>query len=530
MSTASSSRSPFPDPGAASAAPGAGGPLLEMAGISKAFGGIVALRDVDLRVAPATVHAVLGENGAGKSTLMKILSGALRPDAGRIALRGEDQAFGSPFAAVRAGVATVYQEPPLYAEMSVLENFQLGREERNAVGGIAWRRGRQLAAEALERVGIPARRMDWPMRRLSIGMQQLVLIARAVSMRPQILILDEPTSMLSSAETDRLFGLVEELRAGGTATLYISHRMPEIFRIADEVTVLRDGQVVGSGPISDLNEVDLVTLMSGRRIESHVYRPPATPLDAAPKRLEVRGLTRAGAFRDVDLELRAGEILGVYGLVGAGRSEVAQAIFGAEPADAGQVLLDGAPIRPTSAAEGIRLGIAYLGEDRRTQGGFLVRSIADNLTSAIMPRLTGRFGRLDLGRERAEALKAIRDLRIRTPDEKMLLGNLSGGSQQKVLFARWMLTAPRVLILDEPTRGIDVATKTQIHELIVDLAREQGEAVLLISSELAEVLAVSDRVVVMREGRVVTALDRADATEPAVLRAALGIEEEVTPR
>jgi ABC-type sugar transport system ATPase subunit len=506
------------------------GPLLEMVGISKAFGGVVALRDVDLRVAPATVHAVLGENGAGKSTLMKILSGALHPDAGRIVLGGEERAFGSPFAAVRAGVATVYQEPPLYPEMSVLENFQLGREERNAVGGIAWRRGRQLAAEALERVGIPARRMDWPMRRLSIGMQQLVLIARAVSAHPQVLILDEPTSMLSSAETDRLFHLVEELRGGGTATLYISHRLPEIFRIADEVTVLRDGQVVGSGPIADQDEEALVTLMSGRRIESRAYRPPATPLERAPVRLATHGLSRAGAFRDVDLELRAGEILGIYGLVGAGRSELAQAIFGAERADAGEVRLDDEPIRPRSAAEGIRLGIAYLGEDRRTQGGFLVRSIADNVTSAIMPRLTRRFGRLDLGRERLEALKAIRDLRIRTPNERMSFGNLSGGSQQKVLFARWMLTTPRVLILDEPTRGIDVATKTQIHELIVDLAREQGEAVMLISSELAEVLAISDRVLVMREGRVVAALDRDEADEPAVLRAALGVGEEGSAR
>ena len=524
MSTTSSSSHPAHGSGAALAAPEAGA-LLEMTAISKAFGGVVALRDVTLSVAPASVHAILGENGAGKSTLMKVLSGALRPDSGRIVLRGEEQAFGSPFAAVKAGIATVYQEPPLYPELSVLENFQLGREERNAVGGIAWRRGRRLAAEALERVGIPPRRMDWPMRRLSIGMQQLVLIARAVSMRPQVLILDEPTSMLSSAETDRLFGLVEELRAAGTATLYISHRMAEIFRIADAVTVLRDGEVVGSGPIADADEERLVTLMSGRRIESRAYRPPATSLEAAPRRLEVRGLSRAGAFRDVDLELRAGEVLGLYGLVGAGRSELAQAVFGAEPADGGEVLLDGAPIRPRSAAEGIRLGIAYLGEDRRTQGAFLVRSIADNLTSAIMPRLTRRFGRLDRGRERAEALKAIRDLSIRTPDERVALGNLSGGSQQKVLFARWMLTAPRVLILDEPTRGIDVATKTQIHELIVDLARG-GEAVLLISSELAEVLAISDRVVVMREGRVAAALDRADATETAVLRAALGVEEQ----
>jgi ABC-type sugar transport system ATPase subunit len=496
-----------------------------MTGVSKAFGGVVALEDVGLSVGRGEVHAVLGENGAGKSTLMKILSGALRPDRGRIVLDGEEQTFATPFDAVSAGVATVYQEPPLYPRMSVLENFQLGREQKDRTGGIAWRRGRELAGAALDRVGIPARRMDWSMDRLSIGMQQLVLIARAVSMDPRVLILDEPTSMLSSAETDRLFALVEELRAGGTATLYISHRMAEIFRIADRVTVLRDGRLAAERPIAGATEEELLTLMSGRRIDARVYREPTRDLATAETRLQVSGLTRPGAFEDVSLELRAGEILGLYGLVGAGRSEVAQAIFGAEPAAAGTILLDGEPVAPKSPREAIDLGIAYLGEDRREQGAFHNRSVADNLTSAIMPRLKKRFGRLDLGREREEALRAIRDLSIRTPDARTAIGNLSGGSQQKVLFARWMLTAPRVLILDEPTRGIDVGTKTQIHELILDLARAQGDAVLLISSELAEVLAVSDRVAVMREGRLTTTLAREHATEAAVLRAALGLED-----
>ena len=499
-------------------------PLLVMAGIDKAFGGVVALEDVGLEVRGGSVHAVLGENGAGKSTLMKVLAGALIPDAGRITLAGAEQDFQSPFDAVRAGVATVYQEPPLYPELSVLENFQLGREPRNRAGGIAWRQGRRVAAQALERVGIAARRLDWPMRRLSIGMQQLVLIARAVSMEPRILILDEPTSMLSSAETDRLFALVDELKAGGSATLYISHRMAEIFRIADRVTVLRDGRLAGHHEIADVTEAGLVELMSGRAIDARRYRPPSTA--ASETVLAVSGLGRAGAYQDVDLELRAGEILGMYGLVGSGRSEVAQAVFGAEPADEGEIRLAGEPIRPRSAAQGIRLGIAYLGEDRRTQGTFPIRSVSDNLTSAILPRLTGRFGRLDLRGEREHARRAIEQLRIRTPSERVPVGNLSGGSQQKVLFARWMLAAPRVLILDEPTRGIDVATKAQIHELILGLARDQGVPVLLISSELTEVLAVSDRVMVMREGRGIVTLDRSEATEQAVLRAALGVGAE----
>jgi ABC-type sugar transport system ATPase subunit len=502
---------------------GADHPLLEMRRISKSFGGVVALDSVDLAVEAATVHAIVGENGAGKSTLMKVLAGAMRPDGGETRIEGEPVALHSPYDSVRAGISTVYQEPPLYPELSVLENFQMGFEERNRFGGIAWRSGRERAAAALARFQIPARVLDRPMRRLSLGLQQLVLIARALSREPRILILDEPTSMLSSAETDRLFDLVDELRADGTAVLYISHRLPEILRIADRITVLRDGRRTGELERAHANEDALVELMSGRRIGSDVYRAPTR----VPRPvLEVRGLSRAGAFRDVDFDLHEGEILGLYGLVGAGRSELAQAIFGSDPPSAGECRLNGEPIAPRSAREGIRLGIAYLGEDRRSQGSFPLRSVADNLTAAILGRLTGRLGRLDGEAELVEAARAIEDLRIRTPDARVPLANLSGGSQQKVMFARWLLPRPQVLILDEPTRGIDIGTKAQIHQLIIEQAREQGRCVLLISSEIAEVLAVSDRVVVMHGGEVQRTLSRSEATEQAVLRAALGIERQ----
>jgi ABC-type sugar transport system ATPase subunit len=497
-----------------------GPPILELRGISKDFAGVHALRDVDLVVSPGRVQAVVGENGAGKSTLMKIVAGALQPDRGEVHFDGRPVTWRSPLDALRVGIATVYQEPPIYPDLSVLENFQLGHEERDRLGGIAWARCRARATAALAAFGFDRALLDRPMRSLSLGRQQLVLIARAAASAPRLLILDEPTSMLSSAETDQLFALVRRLRSGGTAVLYISHRLAEVFRIGDEITVLRDGGLVGSMAVAEGSEDLLVELMSGRHIDRRAYRPPGGEGAVV---LDVRGLGRAGAFADVDLELRRGRIVGLYGLVGSGRSEVAQAIFGFQPANRGRIRLEGRTIHPRSAAEGIRLGIAYLGEDRQAQGTFSSRSVADNLTAAILPRLSGGLGWLERREERRLTARAIGDLRIRVPSPALPIDVLSGGSQQKVLFARWLLPTPKVLILDEPTRGIDVGTKGQIHELILEQARDQGRAVLLISSDLAEVLAISDEVRVMREGRLVESLDRAAATEQRVLRAALGL-------
>ncbi len=494
---------------------------LEMRGIAKAFGGVQALVGVDLVVARRSVHAIVGENGAGKSTLMKVLSGAQAPDAGEVWVDGHAVVIDSPHAATISGIQTVYQEPAFYPELTVLENFHSGSE---LVGrfGINWSKERAAAVAALRTVGLPHRLADQPMHRLPIGIQQLVLIARAVSRRPRILILDEPTSMLSQAETQRLFRLVREMQAAGTAILYVSHRIEEVFEITDRITVLRDGAVAGVVATATATEEQLVELMSGRKIQRDLYQPPKTvgvPL------IEVRGLTRPAMYRDVSFDVRHGEILGVYGLVGAGRSEVALALFGAQPAESGQIRFDGRLLRPASPRAAIEAGIAYLPEDRRSQGLFLIRSVAHNLTIAVIRALVGRFGRIMADRERRMSRDVVASLRVRTPHENVPVGTLSGGSQQKVLFGRWLLAKPRLLMLDEPTRGIDVGTKTEIHRLIVDLAREGKNAVLLISSELAEVLAISDRVMVMREGTVRAILSREEASEQKVLRLALGLGE-----
>jgi ABC-type sugar transport system ATPase subunit len=502
-----------------------GAPVLVMRRISKTFGGVRALIDVDLEANVRAVHAIVGENGAGKSTLMKVISGVYAVDEGEILFDGEPTAIRSPHQASALGIRTVYQEPPLYPDMSVLENFQVGQEPRNRFGGIDWKIGRARAREALALVQLPARVLNQPMRSLSIGLQQLVLIARAVAAGPKLLILDEPTSMLSRAETGTLFGLVRGLRDEGAAVLYISHRLEEIFEVSNELTVLRDGQVRGHLQTSEATEAQIVELMSGRTIEQRLYTPRTTKADKPA--LEVRNLTSEGVYEDVTFNVFPGEIVGFYGLVGSGRSEVARTIFGAEPATSGEVVLERKRIRPNSPRKAIKLGVAYLAEDRRTQGLFLIRPVSDNLTAAVLFRFRRWLVNLNSRAESALARNSIRDLSIRTPSEHTPIDNLSGGSQQKVMFARWLLARPKVLILDEPTRGIDVGTKAQIHQLIVQLAREDGTPVMLISSELPEVLGISDRVVVMREGRITADLIRAEATEQAVLRAALGIGVEV---
>jgi ABC-type sugar transport system ATPase subunit len=500
--------------------------LLEMRQISKSFGGVQALTDVDIEVSTHSVHAVVGENGAGKSTLMKILSGALQPDSGTIEIDGSLVSPKSPREAADFGVQTVYQEPAPYLELSVLENLHTGNEILGRFGGIDWARERQSGAQALNDIGLPEHMLYRTMGQLPIGVQQLVLVSRAISREPQILILDEPTSMLSQAETDTLFRLVRRLRESGTAVLYISHRLEEVFEIADRITVLRDGRVAGAMPTSEADEDGLIELMSGRRIERGLYEAPEREGKVL---VEVEDLTRAGHYRNVSFDLRRGEILGVYGIVGSGRSEFARAIFGAEPPDSGRIRFDGRPISPSSPREAISMNIAYLAEDRRSQGLFLPRSVAENLTTAIVRSLTGPLRRILPRREHAVSDRVIESLKIRTPSGQVPVLNLSGGSQQKVMFGRWLLAEPRLLILDEPTRGIDVGTKVEMHRLILGRARQEGDAVLLISSELAEVLALSDRVMVMRDGEVQAVLSREEASEQTVLTLALGVDRKDTP-
>jgi ABC-type sugar transport system ATPase subunit len=482
---------------------------------------VQALQDVSLSVDRGEVHAVVGENGAGKSTLMKIIAGALQPDAGTIEFEGSAVRFSGPRDASRLGIAIVYQEPSIFPELSVLENFYLGDELTGSGGRLRWADMAEDAASALRQIGLPAGIMGTRMADLSLGAQQLVMIARAVHKNARLLILDEPTSILSQAETEVLFRTILSLKAHDVSVLYISHRLAEIFRIADRVTVLRDGRVAGRFSVQEATEDALITAMVGRQIDRDVYRP--RPFADLPPVLEVRHLSSAGHYRDVSFVLRPGEVLGLYGLVGAGRSEVAQTIFGEIQPDSGQIMLDGRVIKMHSATDAIRMGISYIPEDRRTQGLFLTRAVRDNLSVSLLSRIAGRLlGLLDERRELHLTEQEVKRFNIKTGSAMTPVGELSGGNQQKVVLARWLAHNPRVLLLDEPTRGVDIGTKVEIHRLIMHLAG-QGMAILLISSDLPEVLALADNVLIMHEGVVTGYLPREQATEAVVLRLALGL-------
>lgn len=502
---------------------GADLPVLALNSISKAFGGVQALSSVSLEVASAEVHAVVGENGAGKSTLMKIIAGALQPDSGSVAFLGQLVRFRTPRDASRAGIAIVYQEPSVFADLSVLENFYMGDELLGPGRKLDWKGMTAAAAAALEQVGLPGSLVGKRMADLSLGTQQLVLIARGVHKQARLLILDEPTSILSQTETDTLFRVISELKARGVSILYISHRLAEIYQIADRITVLRDGKVAGHFTVAEATDDNLLMAMSGREISMAVYKP--RPLEGKAPVLEVHGLGRAGLYRDVSFSLRPCEVLGMYGLVGAGRTEVAQTIYGELQADEGEIILEGKPIRPNNSREAVRLGINYVPEDRRTQGLFLPRAVRDNISAGILPSITGLLGVLNRQRETLLAGEQITRFRIKTDRPQTPVGNLSGGSQQKVVLARWLVKTPKVLLLDEPTRGIDVGTKAEIHRLIMALA-EQGVAILMISSDLPEVLGLADNIVVMHEGSLAGYLTRQEATEASVLRLTLGLGTE----
>lgn len=493
--------------------------LVELKGISKSFGGVRALVDVDMTLGYGEVRAVIGENGAGKSTLMKIIAGSHNPDSGEIWMNGERTSFSGPRDAYESGVAMVYQEPVFYPDLTVLENFFTGVEITGRGQRMKWKEMARLAAVQLERIGLPAEVLNQRMAELSIGRQQLVLIARSLHQDAKILILDEPTSILSHAESEALFRIIREVKEGGKSVLYISHRMDEILRLADTITVLRDGHVTASLQAKEATKDQIITLMSGREIRQDIYREREiktnTPL------LKVAGLTRIGYFEDINFEVHPGEILGLYGLVGSGRTEVALSIFGELHPDSGTVHFKGEPIKPGWSRQAIDLGISYLPEDRRTQGLYLSRTISDNLTSSILKKLTMFFGRLDRRRETKAVDEQMEFLSVKADNAQVPVASLSGGNQQKVLLGRWLMEKPPLLILDEPTRGIDVGTKTEIHRLIMELAA-QGVGVLFISSELVEVLALADRVIVMYEGHIAGELPRSEATERNVLSYALG--------
>ncbi len=497
--------------------PSAVAPLLELTNIAKRYPGVTALDGVDFSLLPGEVHCLVGENGAGKSTLMKILAGGQRPDAGEIRLNGEALRLRSPQHAQQCGIGMIYQEFNLAPALSVAENIFLGRAPRRAgLPLIDWRALERNAAALLGKVGI---RLDprKPVRECSVAEQQMIEIAKALALDARVLIMDEPSATLTDSEITTLFALIRDLRARGLGVVYISHRLDEIFAIGDRVTVLRDGRRIGTRPIGEVDRDALIHMMVGRELKDEF---PKVVSPRGAELLRVEGLTRRGAFENVSFALHAGEIVGLTGLIGSGRTEVARAIFGADPIDAGRLFLDGKPIAPKSPRDAIAAGIGLLTEDRKQQGLVLGMCVRENITLANLRALPGGW-RIRRASERRIAEGHVRDLRIKTPGVEQAAVHLSGGNQQKVVLAKWLFTQSRVLIFDEPTRGIDVGAKVSIYELMNSLVAN-GAAILMISSELPEVLGMCDRVLVMHEGRLAGELSRAEATQESVMRLATG--------
>nr|WP_277605902.1 sugar ABC transporter ATP-binding protein [Glycomyces sp. L485] len=489
-----------------------------MAGVTKAFGAVRALRGARLDLYPGEAHALVGENGAGKSTLIKILAGLYRPDGGRIEIDGVPTAFADTAAAMNAGIAVIYQEPALFGDLTIAENLFIGRQPRVRFGLIDRPAMNRRAAALFDRLGVPMD-PDRPAKGLSIADQQIVEIAKAISLDARVLVMDEPTAALSGVEVERLFSVVRALRDDGAAVLFISHRFEEVEALCQRVTVMRDGAHVSTDPMDEVTVDQLVRRMVGRELGAMFPKQDVEPGEVV---LEVEGLSRAGICRDITFEVRAGEIVALAGLVGAGRSEVVQAVFGIEPRGAGRVRVAGRELPSGNPRAAMRAGVALVPEDRRQQGLLLDLSIMRNATLTRRGRLS-RFGFLVGGAERRAAEKWTARLNTRYGRLTDAAGTLSGGNQQKIVLAKWLATGPRVLIVDEPTRGIDVATKAEVHRLLSSLAAE-GVAVIMVSSELLEVLGMADRVLVMREGRIAGELDRSDATEEAVMLLATGRE------
>ncbi|HET7821499.1 MAG TPA: sugar ABC transporter ATP-binding protein [Ornithinibacter sp.] len=487
---------------------------LELRGVSKAFGSVVALRSGTLRVRPGSIHALVGENGAGKSTLIKIAAGVHRRDGGEMLLGGESVDFGSTAESKAAGIAVIYQEPTLFPDLSVTENIFMGRQ----ILGSGRRIDRHAMYAEAERlftglgVDLDPRR---PALGLSIADQQIIEIAKAISLDARVLIMDEPTAALSGVEVERLFTVARRLRDEGRALVFISHRFDEVFSLCDTVTVMRDGDYIDTVPIADTTVDAMVALMVGREVTDLFPKTPSTPGDVV---LEVEGLTSRGVFHDVSFTVRAGEIVGLAGLVGAGRSEIVRAVFGVDGYDEGSVKLGGRLLSRRDPAGSIRAGLAFIPEDRRQQGLVTEASVAHNIAGVIRTRLA-KAGLITQAAENAAARTWAARLEVKTGALDMLASTMSGGNQQKVVIAKWLATEPTLLIIDEPTRGIDVGTKAEVHRLLSELA-SQGLAVLMISSELPEVLGMADRVLVVCEGRLTADIPRDEATAEAVMRAA----------
>jgi ABC-type sugar transport system ATPase subunit len=493
-------------------------------GVSKRFPGAQALTDVTFDIAAGACHALCGENGAGKSTLGKIVAGIHQPDGGRLLIHGREVHFTGPRDALAAGVGMVHQELAFCDNLSVAENLTLSGLP--ARGGIVDREAMRGRAESMLAETGTELDVTREFGKLAIGQRQMVQIAAAVGGGARIIVFDEPTSSLSQAEAERLFALIERLKARGVTCIYVSHRMPEIFRLCDAVTILRDGRHVATRPTASLTESDLVQMMIGRPLAEYFGRHAAT--GPGEEVLRVEGLGVAGKFEDVSFSLHAGEIVGLAGLMGAGRSEVAAALFGLDRPTRGRIVLRGKPVEVQSPSHAISLGLGFVPEDRKRQGLVLSASGLHNASLPILDRLS-RFSWIQRARERNVAGEYFDRLRVRTPSLDATVAGLSGGNQQKIVLAKWLAASSQILILDEPTRGVDVGAKAEIHALIGELAG-RGTAILVISSELPEVISLSDRIIVLRNGRIAGEMARRDATEDAVLRLMAGIGEPVPGR
>lgn len=489
--------------------------VLTVEGAAKNFGGVKALINAGLTLYTNEIHALLGENGAGKSTLLKTLAGVHRLDAGTISLNGKAFEQGSTRLAREQGVAVIYQEPNLFPDLTLAENVFAGRQPLTSTG-VDWKLMEDESRALFEQLGVPLNPLTRA-RGLSIADQQIVEIAKAISTKAHVIVMDEPTAALSSKEVERLFSVARNLREQGCAVVFVSHRLDEVFALCDRITIMRDGSTVHSAPTSELDESQVIRAMVGRDV-SELF--PKIKADIGDVVLSVKGLARDGQFENISFEVRSGEIVALAGLVGSGRSEVARAIFGVDTYDAGEVLLNGKKLKASSPSNAMEHGIALVPEDRRQQGLFMPTSIAKNAAITMLSRIRKGFF-LSEQSERAVAEQWTKVLQTKFENINDPVERLSGGNQQKVVLAKWLATEPKLLIVDEPTRGIDVGTKAEVHKLLSQKAQE-GLAVLMISSELPEVLGMADRIFVMREGHIVRELSRAEATSESVIAAATG--------
>ena len=494
--------------------------MLKLAGLSKSFPGVRALHDVGFELAAGEVTALIGENGAGKSTVVKLLTGIYRPDAGSIEVNGKLQSFISPADSWKAGITAIHQETAMFDELTVAENIFMGHAPRKKSGLINWPAMMQKAHDILHSIEAeidPATLL----KRLGVAQKHLVSIARALSHDSRIVIMDEPTASLSAREIDELFRIVDRLKAEGRAVLFISHKFDEIFRVADRWVCLRDGEKVGDGAIKDVTQNDLVRLMVGRPVDQIYPKRETNPGELV---LQVEGLSNATEFADISFAIRKGEILGFYGLVGAGRSEAMQALFGISKATHGLVKLRGEDVTIKMPSDAIALGISYVPEDRQVQGGILPMGVRENTTLASLQKHVVK-GFLSRDKELAATKDLGTSLEVKAANWDQRIGDLSGGNQQKVVIAKWLASNPTILILDEPTKGIDIGSKAAVHKLMSELA-QKGLAIILVSSELPEIMGMSDNIIVMAEGRIVARYARQEATREQIVSAATGAASE----